>query len=480
MYSEQLEALVKSIIADGKITEKERAVLHKKAEAEGVDADEIDIYTEGLITQMINDGRATTFVSEHDPDLFIKETCGREYEPIYYKLKKVYELDAITSRKHDVRDIQISFIDVTDANNKEHTNNWERFMGMGLLFSVNEKEDKYNQNPTICFSTDGDEILSLFYDWDFDYFQLQNIGNKPAFKTWGYKIDKEQLQVLCDAKDIQVRFQKNDNKHISLTETSLPGFQYYAQYFYRVMIDPEAYPDAENKLTEVLKEATREEMSDIKEQQVVAGILSRKVKGKWIKPTPYYMSQYKVLDAVITDVRGRIVTQESNDYDNYTPHLFLHAVTKKENEHKFYLCLTCHLRSKVQEPIILSINLQDHTIFPVTDNMSFLAKKNPHKENDNEYYNFYYIDNETLKAFLNAQDLTLKFESEEHKIRSIPQNWKKAVTLLSMKNGLKKWADETGGFSKFCQTYSHFCQTYSHKKIVFIVLAIIILMIIFF
>ena len=52
MYTEQLEQLIKSVIADGVITEKERAVLHKKAAAEGVDEDEIDVYVDGLIAQM--------------------------------------------------------------------------------------------------------------------------------------------------------------------------------------------------------------------------------------------------------------------------------------------------------------------------------------------------------------------------------------------------------------------------------------------
>lgn len=52
MYSEQLEQLIKSVIADGVITEKERAVLHKKAASEGVDEDEIDVYIDGLVAQM--------------------------------------------------------------------------------------------------------------------------------------------------------------------------------------------------------------------------------------------------------------------------------------------------------------------------------------------------------------------------------------------------------------------------------------------
>jgi len=49
MYSEQLEQLIKSVIADGAITKKERSVLHKKAAAEGIDKDEIDVYIDGLV-----------------------------------------------------------------------------------------------------------------------------------------------------------------------------------------------------------------------------------------------------------------------------------------------------------------------------------------------------------------------------------------------------------------------------------------------
>lgn len=51
MYSETLEKLIQSVIADGEISEKERNVLHKKAEAEGIDIDELDVYVDGLIVQ---------------------------------------------------------------------------------------------------------------------------------------------------------------------------------------------------------------------------------------------------------------------------------------------------------------------------------------------------------------------------------------------------------------------------------------------
>lgn len=52
MYSEKLETMIMSVIADGKITDKERSVLHKLAEAEGVDTDELDVYLDGLLWEL--------------------------------------------------------------------------------------------------------------------------------------------------------------------------------------------------------------------------------------------------------------------------------------------------------------------------------------------------------------------------------------------------------------------------------------------
>lgn len=49
MYSKELEKLINAVLADGSITEKERAIIHKRAEREGVDLDEIDLYLDGKL-----------------------------------------------------------------------------------------------------------------------------------------------------------------------------------------------------------------------------------------------------------------------------------------------------------------------------------------------------------------------------------------------------------------------------------------------
>ena len=52
MFSEELEMLINAALADGEITEKERAVLHKRAQAEGVDPDELDMIVNARLLEI--------------------------------------------------------------------------------------------------------------------------------------------------------------------------------------------------------------------------------------------------------------------------------------------------------------------------------------------------------------------------------------------------------------------------------------------
>lgn len=51
-FSKNLEDVIEAALADGVLTEKERAVLHKKAMQEGVDPDELDVVIEGRLAKM--------------------------------------------------------------------------------------------------------------------------------------------------------------------------------------------------------------------------------------------------------------------------------------------------------------------------------------------------------------------------------------------------------------------------------------------
>lgn len=48
MFSERMEFLIHNAVEDGQVTEKESAVIIRRAQAEGEDLDEVDIYIQSL------------------------------------------------------------------------------------------------------------------------------------------------------------------------------------------------------------------------------------------------------------------------------------------------------------------------------------------------------------------------------------------------------------------------------------------------
>ena len=52
MFSKELEEFIDAALADGTLTEKERAVLYKRSQAEGVDPDELDVIVEGRLAKI--------------------------------------------------------------------------------------------------------------------------------------------------------------------------------------------------------------------------------------------------------------------------------------------------------------------------------------------------------------------------------------------------------------------------------------------
>lgn len=55
MFSEELEVLIDAALAGGEITEKSRAILHKRAQAEGVDTDELDMVIDARLSSKKNE-----------------------------------------------------------------------------------------------------------------------------------------------------------------------------------------------------------------------------------------------------------------------------------------------------------------------------------------------------------------------------------------------------------------------------------------
>lgn len=52
MYNEQIEVLISAALADGKLTEKEKQILFKKAQAQGIDLDEFEMVLDARLVEL--------------------------------------------------------------------------------------------------------------------------------------------------------------------------------------------------------------------------------------------------------------------------------------------------------------------------------------------------------------------------------------------------------------------------------------------
>ncbi|MGH1516179.1 hypothetical protein [Chryseobacterium sp. JK1] len=78
MYNEKLERLIELALADGELTEKEKQVLFKNAESEGIDLDEFEIVLEARLFEKTNDKSATSVAPHSDKlgDIRKCPACG--------------------------------------------------------------------------------------------------------------------------------------------------------------------------------------------------------------------------------------------------------------------------------------------------------------------------------------------------------------------------------------------------------------------
>ena len=87
MFSKELEEVIEAALADGVLTEKERAVLHKRAAAEGVDPDELDVVIDGRLAKAkkqedwLKPAPPSTLMSNKIGNVQKCPNCGAPYQP---------------------------------------------------------------------------------------------------------------------------------------------------------------------------------------------------------------------------------------------------------------------------------------------------------------------------------------------------------------------------------------------------------------
>ena len=106
MFSEELESVIEAALADGALTAKEREVLHKRAAAEGVDPDELDVVIEGRLAKMKReeDWLRPAPPSNKFGDVKKCPNCGEPVEPMAVKCSACgYEFRNVEALKSSQR-----------------------------------------------------------------------------------------------------------------------------------------------------------------------------------------------------------------------------------------------------------------------------------------------------------------------------------------------------------------------------------------
>lgn len=106
MFSKKLESVIEAALADGVLTDKERAVLHKRAAEEGVDPDELDVVIEGRLAKMKReeDWLRPAPPSDKFGDVKKCPRCGEPVEPMAVKCNACgYEFRNVEALKSSQR-----------------------------------------------------------------------------------------------------------------------------------------------------------------------------------------------------------------------------------------------------------------------------------------------------------------------------------------------------------------------------------------
>ena len=448
MYSEQLEQLIKSVIADGVVTEKERAVLHKKAAAEGVDEDEIDVYVEGLIAQkgQISEQKNEK-IQEHkksyDLSVFQKvNTTNLEY----YKLSKVYlrEID----KSLGASAIQFIFFDVSNHIEKKYN-------GLGLLFSVSGAKWKYwtDRRSELIFYSNGKQLLKLNYienfinpAWFENYFQNESVGKytNNIFCT-AYHIDEEILKPLCDASNITLIVDAYNSNSLQIKEIPLPYFQFYAQYCYHHIVDNSAYLDAESKLDELISDERNQNKKEVDADDETLKVLTipKKVMNK-VALGHKYFDQFAVKNSNIQLVEF----DEKYSLSGVNSCIKVFSILKEEKTtfflkvvYDYYVVKKNRKGEEEREKKVMYLNRGSMNI--ICDGytevkLSPLAKSKEIYEKDSEM-NFYPISEQDMRKILAAENISIslygsKLKSENIRhiglSTSLPFVWKQAFATL--------------------------------------------------
>lgn len=457
MYSEKLEQLIQMAIADGVVTEKERSVLHKKAAAEGVDEDEIDLYIDGLLTQKTAEAPAKP---EHKYDL---TKCNKVHDSycVYYEMRKRIAAVGLPANSK-MTNVSVSFLKVIEAPGilEEYRHNYE-----DGLFIVVTLQAKY------CISDEGNHSINT------DKSSVPLAGEKTEIienesrygkatdnyvKCYVYRIDEDILDILCNAKDARLkienaRLHEPGNYKNQITESynlELPLFSLYAQSAYNTLIDNTKYTKPMAMFTGEDKQAPA---MTAEERSRAAGLLEKDTKmllkdGEDKPGFKAYTDQQT--NTTICHFSEKKSLRGEGPERTYDFKMTLHAISAAGGKHDYFLCLTSECRAKREEDgtdlpkipfnltegaLHLSMAGKTVTLEPLTKDLTELSGRNSWSNGDEHCY--YAVPATLAKMLMSGGSIQVSVSGGDITVNAktlfgtgkdmqTPNSWAEGYTLL--------------------------------------------------
>lgn len=185
MFSEELESVIEAALADGTLTAKEREVLHKRAAAEGVDPDELDVVIEGRLAKMKReeDWLRPAPPSDKFGDVKKCPRCGEPVEPMAVKCSACgYEFRNVEALKSSQR-----LAEKLEAINEAYRGKKiEHNVGFGQKLDVTESEVAREQVTVIKnfpVPTTKEDLLDFAISMQSKWNSEDHEGLKFAYKA---------------------------------------------------------------------------------------------------------------------------------------------------------------------------------------------------------------------------------------------------------------------------------------------------------
>ena len=435
MYSEQLEQLIKSVIADGVITEKERAVLHKKAASEGVDEDEIDVYIDGLVAQM-----KPTVKQEQKFDLKYLNKSKKDTYTVY-EGKNLYRVNGFAVGR--IQELYLNFFKKIEKDDEQ--------LGISVITVYKEEmKDSTYSHPRLFINTQTCE-LDLEDGKEWVNVPAKVMSSKRKAKVFCFELDRDMLKAVCESEKIFMSLiglevlntDGYDCETIDFNKIAIHDFATFAQVFYRSVIDSSSYQNAELD-SDLLAAISKGNEGLLSNDRTLTLLMTPQKKLKKVDVEHKYFNQFILPEPGLQLVEF----DEKHSIGGWSDYIRIYSI-KGKGKTEFFLKVSFDYRiddERRKEPIKKKVDFNDGYFRIVCDantdiKIAPLMTEHPLYEvkNTDTEINFYRISAENIRKMIEAEDLSFSIYGGKETIEDIrhlgfksssPFVWKQAFATL--------------------------------------------------